>query len=104
MILQTLGLIFTLVVFGWIGWGFVRKVSRPADTLTVVIVCVVLFLAAIVGYGLAGPAVRLLDVFGFQVQLRWAVVALCLGGLLSLLACRREWRRRRGDTESRSVA
>lgn len=80
MDIGTISWIFTIVVFGSIGWLIASRRSGPASPL----VYVVLLLGAIGGY-FVGTGARLVDVDGFKVFVNWAIVACCVGGFVGLL-------------------
>jgi hypothetical protein len=76
-------LIFAYLLFGAVGFAAFWRVKQPAAAHTFVLVIIAAFLA-----GWAGISVRLVPVLGFTIYLNWALQALLLGALLSLLTRR----------------
>jgi hypothetical protein len=56
------------------------------------------------GSRVAGPEARLLDVFGFQVRLDFAMQARCSGGFFGLLVRNRTLRRRENAKQGALIA
>lgn len=84
----TISWIFTIAVFGAIGWLIASRRLKPAGPLTYVALLVV----AAGGY-YVGVDTRLVDVGGFEVLLNWVIVSCCVGGYVGLLFRSRKLRK-----------
>jgi hypothetical protein len=88
MDLHTIVFIFAFLVFGAIGCALARRRRRPASFLPFVVLVGV----AIAGFFI-GAGTSLVDVFGYGIDLNWAIVAVCLGGCVGLVVHNRRLHR-----------
>lgn len=88
--IAVLGWVVTCGLFGGGGWLLARRRARKTSPGLIL----ALLLAAAVGTAISGSQMRILDVFGLQVRMDWAIGSFCICSAVGLLARNRQLRER----------